>query len=246
MAAGGAALVTRPPRPRMIAAAVSGSPLALSHEAPPPPRKRRLPLRWLTVAELVGVLAVLFTGLGYWDQHRERVELDRDRAAAERARHAQERSGALKPMFLMTGSPEGSGERIRLAPVRAEQVIQTQTLVFPSEVRGGDVQTTGNPRIEKGWFADGLRKAEARRRRVSEAGDGGRLPVGITTVYIDDGEVRTDRAIYLLGYSLHRRFMRGAEVDLEGLSLARRNPAGDLRAAVDGLWAASAPAKAPD
>ncbi|MEO8113032.1 MAG: hypothetical protein ABI655_01540 [Phenylobacterium sp.] len=216
----------------------------MSNEASPPPRKRRLPIRWLSIAELVGLLAVVFAGLGYWDQHRERTVQDRDRAAAERARHAEAKLAPLRQAFLMTGAPDGAGERIRLTPVHAQQVIQTQTLVFPSEIRGGDVQTTGNPRIEKGWFADGLRKATAKRHGDPEGG--GRLPVAITTVYIEDGETRTDRSIYQLGYSLKRRFMRGAEVDLDGLSLARRNPAGDLRAAVDSLWAASAPPKTPE
>ena len=45
------------------------------------PRKR-LPLRWLTLAEIVGVAALAIAGLGYWDSHRERRQQDRERAQA--------------------------------------------------------------------------------------------------------------------------------------------------------------------
>ena len=64
----------------------------------------------------------------------------------------------------------------------------------------------------------------------------GRAPVAIQTVFIEDGQTKTDNALYLLGYSLHPRLIGGARVELEGLSLARRGVAGDLQAAVDDLW----------
>ena len=62
-----------------------------------PPPKKRLPLRWLTLAEIVGVAALAIAGLGYWDSHRERLQQDQDRVAAERrhnqlAREARRRS----------------------------------------------------------------------------------------------------------------------------------------------------------
>lgn len=203
--------------------------------------KRRLPLRWLTLAELVGVVAVVIAGLGYWDTHRERAQEAHDRVVVERERRAEAQQGALKRTFLMTGTPDGAGERIRLAPAHPEQVIQTQAVIFPSAIRGDPVQTTGNPRIERGWFEGGLKKAERDRKHDGKAGDQGRLPVGLVTSYIEDGQTRTDRSVYLLGYSLHDRFLRGARVELDGLSLARRGVSGDVQAEVDGLWAKSAP-----
>ena len=45
------------------------------------PRKKRLPLRWLSLADLVGVAAVAIAALGYWDAHCERAQTDRERAA---------------------------------------------------------------------------------------------------------------------------------------------------------------------
>jgi hypothetical protein len=197
------------------------------------PRKR-LPFRWLTLAELVGVLALVIAGLGYLDAHRERTQEDRERAAAAQERQAERqaeaRAGALKQAFLMTGTPDGTGDLIRLAPVHPEQVIQTQTVWFPSAIRADSMETTGNPRLEAGWIEDGLRKASGARQ--------GRVPVGVLTVFIEDGQTKTDRSIYQLGYSMSPRMLRGAKVQLEGLSLARRGVSGDLQAAADSLWAA--------
>ncbi|HEY8002714.1 MAG TPA: hypothetical protein VIE16_00720 [Phenylobacterium sp.] len=203
-----------------------------------PAAKRRLPLRWLTLAEFVGIVAVAIAALGYWDSHRERAQTDRERAAAEREHQAEAKAGALKLTFLMTGSPEADGERLKLAPVHAEQVIQTQAFTFPHEVRGDTVQTTGNPRIEAGWFDGGLYKALHRRedKRLQ-----GRLPVGVVTVFIEDGQTKTDRSLYLLGYSRHPRVLRSDRIELEGLSLVRRGLGEDVQGAVDGLWARQGP-----
>ena len=192
------------------------------------PRKR-LPLRWLSLAEIVGVVAVVVAVLGYWDSHRERTQESREKALAARERQVEARANALRQSFLMTGTLEGSGDRIRLSSQRPEQVIQTQTIWFPKAVRAAPVETTGNPRLEVGWVEDGLRKAKTR---------SGRVPVGVLTVFIEDGLTKTDRAVYQVGYSLHPRTLRKAEVDLDGLSLARRGVTGDLQGAADNLWAA--------
>jgi hypothetical protein len=169
---------------------------------------------------------VVIAGLGYFETRREHDEQLRDRAEAARERQAEQRAAAVKRSFILTG--QASAERIRLSPANPDQVIQTQTLVFPTPVRGDDVVTTGNPRIDRGWFEAGLKRA----RR----GEATRLPVGIVTSYIEDGEVRSDRSIYFVGYSLKARMLRGGELRLEGLSLARKGVAGDLQRQVDALW----------
>ena len=45
--------------------------------------KRRFRL-WITIGELVGVLALVIAGLNFWDSHRERVSDARREAAADR------------------------------------------------------------------------------------------------------------------------------------------------------------------
>ncbi|THD72486.1 hypothetical protein [Phenylobacterium sp.] len=204
----------------------------------PAPRKKRLPFRWLSLAELVGIVAVVIAALGYWDTHRERTQTAQERAAEAREKKAEAQAGALKLSFLMTGAPEGNGDRLRLTTVHSEQVIQTQAISFPSEIRADAVQTTGNPRIEAGWFEDGLAKAlHARGDKRHQ----GRLPVGVATSFIEDGQNKTDQAIYLIGYSTHPRVLRSDKVEMEGLSLVRRGVTGDLQAAVDALWSRQNP-----
>lgn len=195
------------------------------------PSRKRLPLRWLTLAEIVGIAALVIAGLGYLDSHRERAQQDRAREEAARERQAAQKADAVKRSFLMTGARDKSGEVVRLSSAHSDQIIQIQTVWFPAAIRGASVETTGNPRLEAGWIEGGLRK-------VAGKAKAGRVPVGVLTVYIDDGETRTDRAIYWLGYSLHSRPLLGDRVELEGLSVARRGVAGDLQAAAGDLWAA--------
>jgi len=197
----------------------------------PTERKRRL--RFLTLAELVGIAAVIIAALGYWDSHRDRAQTAQERAAEAREKQAEAREGALKLSFLMTGSPQGGGDSLRLASVHPEQVIQNQTISFPSEIRGEAVQTTGNSRIEAGWIEGGLTKAEHARNDKQHHG---RLPVGIATTFIEDGQTKTDTALYQLGYASHPRMLRSDKVELEGLSLIRRGVGGDMQAAVDTVW----------
>ena len=181
-------------------------------------------LRWLTLAEFVGVAALVVAGLSYWDSHRERV-------AVAQEHQDQAKENALRLTFVMTGDVNDAGDRVRLTSVHPEQVIQTQTIWFPSAIRADSVETTGNPRLQADWIDDGLRKAA---RKVKQ----GRVPVGVLTVFIEDGQTKTDRSIYYLGYRLHPRVLRGDRVELEGLSLARRGVAGDLQTAAGNLWAA--------
>jgi len=184
--------------------------------------RKRLPFRWLTLGEIVGVLAVIIAALGLGENHREHVE-------AAKEHQAEIAAGALKDTFLMTGALNRDGDVVRLTAVHPDQVIQTQTVWFPAAIRGDSVETTGNPRLEAGWIADGVRKAAGKSKQ-------GRVPVGVQTVYIEDGETRTDNAVYDLAYSLHPRFLQGDKVELDGLSLARRGVTGSLQSAVDGIW----------
>ena len=193
--------------------------------------RKRIQLRWLTLAEIVGVGALVIAGLGFWDSHRERERDERDRAAAVSERQAEAKAQAQKLTFVMTGAVADKGETVRLTSVNPEQVIQTQTMWFPAELRSDSVETTGNPRLEVGWIENGLRKHAGKART-------GRVPVGVLTVFIEDGQTKTDRAVYQLGYSLHDRTLRADKVELEGLSMARRNVSGDLQAAAGTLWSA--------
>jgi hypothetical protein len=208
---------------------------------PEPPSKKRF-LRRLSLAEFVGIGALVIAGLGYWDSHRERQQQDTERATAAhehatavadqgKAKAQAQQQEALKHALLLTGVPVNG--QLRLQPARGEQVIQTQTLWFPAELRADSVATTGNPRIEARWIEDKL-------RRAAKPGDH-QAPVGIETSFIEDGQQRTDRSVYLVGFSLHGRLLGGPRVEFEGMSLARRGVTGDLQAAADAMWSQQHP-----
>lgn len=190
----------------------------------PQARTRR---HWITVGEIIGILALVVSGLSYWDAHQQRVAPTRTALAAP-----------IKPSSLvLTGTLDAARDRIDLHPASPEQVIQTQTIRFPASVRADAVDTTGNARIEAGWFDSGLRAA----LKGSKLHAGRhRLAVGIETVFAAGDATRTDRAIYDLGYTLHARMLRPDAVAIEGVSLVRHAGA-DLQAAVDARFAGQVP-----
>jgi hypothetical protein len=181
---------------------------------------------WITLGEVIAVLGLAVAILSLWDSHQERAREDRERAAA-----ARQAAGAA--VFTLRAEVEADGQRLRIAPVHDDAVIQSQTLVFPAKVRADPVRTTGDARIEAGWIEAGLRKVAPK----TGHGDGGDLsvPVGVATTYLVDGQTLTDQSIYLVGYTLKPRLLLGAKVELQGLSLARRGVAGDLRAKVEAM-----------
>ena len=184
--------------------------------------------RWVTIGEVVGIAALAISAMSWWDAHN-----DRESAQAERA--VSEKRETVQKSFVLTAT--GLGERLTLKPAREGQAIQDQSMTFPKAVRADPVDAAGDARIEAGWIEDGLRKAKAGggEKRVH------RVPVAIVTRYVSDGEVRTDRAVYDLAYTLHGRLLRGDEVRLEGLSLLKRG--GVDQTALDAIWAKRAPAK---
>lgn len=191
-----------------------------------PAPKRKL---WITISEVVGVLALLVAGLSFWDAHR-------DRTASEK--HSEQQQQA-QSVLVLTGEVDGSGDRIRLEPMNRAQAVQSQTLVFPSAVRADAVQIdAAQPRIDKDWIVSGLKQVqEADKKAGKKPAAEGRLPVGVATTYVQDGVTRTDRAIYRVGYSISSNLIGVEKVRLEGLSLVRRGAGSDLKAQVEALWA---------
>lgn len=189
---------------------------------------------WINVGEAAAVLAVLISALSYWDAHRER-------AAVEHQAQAQAQAEAA---FVITATAGDGGRELLLAPLKATQAIQSQQYLFPRDVRSAAMSlSAARPRVDIDWVAAGLNRAlDAARAKASGHGV---LPVAIISSYFEDGEVRSDRSLYAIGYAWQPRFLLGRRISLEGLSLIQRGFAGDPQAAVDRRWAAaqhSAPA----
>ncbi len=185
--------------------------------------------RWITLGEVVGILALVVSGLSYWDAHQERTVAAAKATAAPPVRAA--------PRLLLVATVDAGGDRLTLKPAAAGQLIQTQTVHFPTMVVATPVDTTGNARIEASWFEPGLRAAL--KGTKLHAGRH-RLPIVIETSFVAGEFAATDRALYDLGYSLHARLLRPDVATLEGLSLVRRG-GGDLQAAADARFVLSLP-----
>ena len=191
----------------------------------PAERKKRFRF-WITLSELVGVLALGIAGLNYWDSHRQHADDTRREAAA----------GAAHSALVLEADMEADGARLALRPANAAQVVQSQRYLFPYAVLGHAMEVSAaRPQIDLDWIAGGLRAEIARARKAGSAGaDGeGSIPVGVFTTYVEDGDVLTDASLYRLGYAWRGRLFGGPKLALQGISLVRRAVKGDLRQAVE-------------
>ena len=196
----------------------------------PAARKRRFRL-WLTISELVGVLALVIAGLNFWDSHRQRVQDARREAAADHAASA-------RYALVMSSQMAADGARLDLQAVDPAQAIQDERYLFPRAVLDHAMEVSAaKPQIDLDWIASGLRVEVARARRAGGGADGeATLPVGVVATYVQDGEMRTDQSIYRLGYAWRSRLLGGPRLALQGVSLIRRSVRGDLRTAVEAAW----------
>lgn len=185
---------------------------------------------WITVGEVVGVLALVIAGLNFWESHQQHVE---------EMRRAQT-SEAASAAFVATGTPDRDGRRLALAPLKSTQAIQSERYRFPADVQDQAREiSAARPRIEADWIAGGLRSVlEA--GHIHGAGEG-HVPVLIETTYVEDGDTRTDRSLYRIGYAWRPKLLGGDQIRLEGLALVRRGVSGDGRAALEQLWASERP-----
>lgn len=195
---------------------------------PPPPERKRGRL-WISIGEGAAVLAVAIAALSYWDTHREHV--------AEAGRAAQE--SQARSAFVIRAAADAQGRRLTLDAVEAGQVIQSQRYIFPRAILDHPMEVAAaRPQIDAAWIESGLDRALG---AAHVKGDGeARLPVAIASDYVEDGQAREDRSLYLIGYRWRSRFLVGRQIILQGLSLRRRAVGGDLQALVDQDWRAPA------
>lgn len=212
------------------------------------PKRRTLKLA-LRLGETVAVLGLILAGVSFFVGRADREEQARaeqaQRASAAAAQAEGRRRAAVASRLVLRAEQADEGARLYLSPADPGQVIQSQRYVFPAAVRETAREiSAGRPQIDRDWVQDGLL---AERRRLADAGrepasGEQRLPVGVVTTFIDDGETRTDVAIYRIGYGVARGALGRSHVELQGAALMKRTRAEDLQAEVDALWAEIAPA----
>lgn len=196
---------------------------------PAPERSRALRIT-IRVGETVAVLGLLFGVATFLVQRQDRAR-EETAAKAEKAKveRRQQRAAAL----ILKGEAADDGSRIGLSPADAEQLIQEQTYVFPRSVRESARRiAAGEPQIDRAWIEDGLKRAA---REAAPRGDA-TVPVAIETTFIQDGETRTDRTLYRVGYRIEDALVGRSSVRLLGLSRVRPAAAGPLQPQVDALW----------
>jgi hypothetical protein len=192
--------------------------------------------RWITLGEVLTVIAVTISGLTLWNSWSQRSETEASKSAD--ARRASTQAATL--VLVSSGS---GGDQIALRPASADQSVQSQRLAFPSPLGISPAETTGEPRIEASWFERALKKARNEAHLPDDSRGDERLPVAITTRFLVDGTAHEDVAIYDVGYSISGHWLGGHSITLRGVSLVSRVSARGAQAALDARWARLLPAK---
>jgi hypothetical protein len=183
---------------------------------------------WLTVGEVVGVLALLIAGLNFWESRQQHLDDVRRVQAQTQAASA----------FVAVGEADRDGRFVSLRALKASQAIQTQRYRFPGEVLDHPLEITAErPRIAADWIAAGLKRVldESHARGAGEA----RVPVVMQTVFVEDGDTRTDVSLYQLGVAWKRGFLGARQIRLTGLALAKRGLVADPAALLQSHWSAT-------
>lgn len=189
--------------------------------------------KWVTLSELVAVAALVLAVLSFIDNHRQHT-LER----------ADKTSAAHRDVLVLTGEPVDNGDRLVLKPLRETQVVQSQRYLFPHPVLDHAMEVSAaEPQIQAAWVTPGLRRelAQAAKPRGVRPLGSGRLPVGVITTYVEDGETRTDRTLYAVGFKAvpGGLFAGGSRMVLQGVELLQRGVGADLQARTDAHWARS-------
>lgn len=182
--------------------------------------------RWISLGEAVAVAAVLISAATLWNSYSERKSAEADRAAAA------QKEGKVEAALVLRARPADEGRRLTLEAVDADQVIQSQRVVFPSALGMTPVETAGDARIEARWLADALKKTEAERNAAGDL----RVPVAIVSRFTSKGEMHSAAAVYQLSYVREGHLLGGSSIRLRGLSLVSRVPEADAQKAVNRAW----------
>jgi len=190
--------------------------------------------RWITFGEVLTVIAVLISGLTFWNNWSQR-NADQAQKAAE-ANKAAVHSGTL----VLSATNVGKRELV-LKPASGEQSVQDQHIAFPAALGVAPADTTGEPRIDAGWFEHALIKAREAAHVPDNSHGDAQLPVAITTRFLVDGDERTDVALYDIGYNISGGWFGSHSVTLRGVSLIARVKADNAQGKLDARWSRLVP-----
>jgi hypothetical protein len=185
--------------------------------------------RWITLGEILAVIAVLISGLTLWNSYQERSSSEAERAAEKKQQAAKSQALVLRG--------DGGRKKMVLTAVDSGHAVQSQTILFPSALGVDPVEDLVEPRIEAGWIKEAAAKARKAGGGDRDAEDR-RMPVLITSRFVSGGQTYSDSAIYDVGYRREGNLLGGSEIDLLGISLVERVKPATGRARLDSLWKA--------
>lgn len=192
--------------------------------------------RWITLAEVLGVIAVLISGLTLWNSYQQRSAEEADKAAArtEAAAEAQ--------ILLLRAPPDRDGRTLSLASAGTGQTIQNQTISFPGPLGVAAIDTLIEPRIEASWFEQALLRARQASGGQEEGRGDERVPVAITTLFFSGGAMHRDSAIYDIGYRVEGGGLFGGhKVRMRGISRVETVSPRGVQARLDAIWRSRQP-----
>ena len=184
--------------------------------------------RWITLGEILAVIAVLISGLTLWNSYQERSSSEAERAA-------ERKQQAAKTKALVLRGDSGRKKMI-LTTLDPGHAVQSQTILFPSALEVDAVEDLVEPRIEAGWIKEAANKARKAGGGAGSRAEDRRMPVAITSGFVSGGQTYTDSAIYDVGYRRDGNILGGSEIDLLGLSLVERVTPQNAQARLDSLW----------
>lgn len=190
--------------------------------------------RWITLGEILAVIAVTISALTLWNSWSERSE-------SNAAKSAEAKQSSVKATTLMLVAHDSGKRTLALRPASTEQSVQSQKILLPSALKVAPVETTGEPRIEAKWFDSALIKAREAAHMPDDSRGDERLPVVIITRFLADGATHEDVALYDIGYTVSGRLLSGHDITLRGLSFVSRSTSGKAQSNLDGRWKSLVP-----
>ncbi|WP_285020411.1 hypothetical protein [Novosphingobium sp. fls2-241-R2A-195] len=187
--------------------------------------------RWITLGEVLTVIAVTISGLTLWNSWSQRSE-------TEAGKNADAQRASTKAATLTLVAARTDDDELVLKPASPEQSVQSQSIAFPSALALAAAETTGEPRIEARWFENALKKARSRARLPDSSRGDEKLPILVTTRFLADGKLHEELAIYDIGYSIAGRWLGGHSITLRGVSLVARTRKSAGKSLLDARWKA--------
>ena len=171
------------------------------------PEQRRRRLRWLTLGEIIAVIAVAISAIGLWkgwDEGREKPVLVEKRASV--------------PLTLR-GVARKDGRSLLVEPVEASHSLDSASLSFGTN----RIELAGDAQLDATDFERAVEKSDAAKNE--KPGDGlHRLPLRIEARYVEAGQTRRSVANYALVYRWEEGgLFGGRSLRLAGLSIVSRS-----------------------